>query len=138
MSTCREPRPRTARALASLSLAACLALAACTLGGCAAQHPPSSPPGVVGVVTTFVPGDGRPASMLVEATGTPASGSISDKAQVTVPPATRFFDASGNPASLESISAIRQGTPVRVWFAGAVAESYPVQGSADAIQILGK
>jgi hypothetical protein len=49
-----------------------------------------------------------------------------------------FFGADGNAASLDSIARLAKGTRVRVWFEGAVAESYPVQGSAKAVQILGK
>ena len=137
MSARRETRARTGLWVA-LALAALVGGAAFALVGCAAQRPPSSPPGIVGAVTSLVPGDGRPASVLVESTGTASPGSISDKAQVNIPPATRFFDASGNAASLEAIAGIRQGSQVRVWFQGAVAESYPVQGSADTIQILGR
>ena len=126
------------RSRSILMLAALVALAALALAGCAAQRPPSSPPGIIGTVTSVVPGDGRPAQVMVESTGTPTPGTISDKAAVNIPPTTRFFDASGNPSSLDAIAAIRVGSQLRVWFQGAVAESYPVQGSADAVQILGR
>jgi hypothetical protein len=76
--------------------------------------------------------------MLVESTGTPAAGTISDKAQVNIPPATMFFGPDGKAATLDSITHIARGTHLRVWFEGAVAESYPVQGSAKAVQILSK
>jgi hypothetical protein len=76
--------------------------------------------------------------MLVESTGTPAAGTISDKAQVNIPPATMFFGPDGKAATLDSITHIARGTHLRVWFDGAVAESYPVQGSAKAVQILSK
>ena len=33
--------------------------------------------------------------------------------------------------------AVQEGTKVTVWFSGGVAESYPVQGGASAVQILG-
>jgi len=124
-------RPRARLALAALALgAACLLLA-----GCAATLP-SDPPSVIGTVTSVVGGDGRPASFSVE--GTQAPGTISDKALVNIPPTTLFFGADGKAASLDSINAIGKGTSVRVWFQGAVAESYPVQGSAKAVQLLGK
>ncbi len=120
---------RTAIAL----LAAIIALSAlAVLSGCAPVLP-GTPPGITGSVTSFVPGDERPASMLVEGPAQP-SGAVSDKAQVTIEPATMFFDAQGKPTKASSIVV---GTRVRVWFNGAVAESYPVQGSASAVQILG-
>ena len=46
-----------------------------------------------------------------------------------------FFDSSGSPTKPSGVGV---GTNVRVWFSGAVAESYPVQGTAQAVQILGK
>jgi hypothetical protein len=118
--------------LVAIALVGALALAAC------APTVPSEPPGITGTVSSVVSGDGRPASFLVESTGTPPAGAISDKAQVNIPPSTMFFGQGGKAASLDSIAHIAKGTKVRVWFQGAVAESYPVQGSAKAVQILGK
>ena len=106
-----------------------------TSSGCAPGLP-SSPSSITGTVTTIVPGDGRPASFLVEGAQPQLQGAVSDKAQVSIPPATQFFDAQGGPATLAQVGAIARGTKVRVWFEGAVAESYPVQGSAKAVQIL--
>ena len=119
--------------LAAAVLACALLLAACFT----AVTPPSEPAGITGSVTSVVSGDGRPASMLVESTGTVA-GAISDKAQVNIPTSTMFFGPDGGAATLDSIARIAKGTRVRVWFEGAVAESYPVQGSAKAVQILSK
>ena len=128
---CRSP---LLASLAAAVLASVLLLSACI----SPPQPPSEPAGITGSVTSVVAGDGRPASMLVESTGTPAAGAISDKAQVNIPPATMFFGPEGKAATLDSIMHIAQGTRVRVWFEGAVAESYPVQGSAKAVQILSK
>ena len=132
----RAPRCRNPllAPLAAAVLASVLLLSACI----SPPQPPSEPAGITGSVTSVVAGDGRPASMLVESTGTPVAGAISDKAQVNIPPATMFFGPDGKAATLDSISHIAQGTRVRVWFEGAVAESYPVQGSAKAVQILSK
>ena len=129
-------RARAARTTALVAGALLLAIALPALGGCSPTLP-SDPPGIVGTVTTLVAGDGRPASISVEDTLQPA-GAVSDKAAVTIPPSTMFFDAGGGAASLAAISGIKRGTRVRVWFSGAIAESYPVQGSARAVQILGK
>jgi hypothetical protein len=109
-----------------------LACAAVTLVACAAA-PPSEPAGINGTVTSLVPGDERPGSILVEAPA--ASGSAGNKAQVTITPQTQFFDAKGG---LGKAAYIKVGTKVAVWFEGAVAESYPVQGTAKAVQILGQ
>ena len=118
-------------------IAALLGVALFALAGCAATLP-SEPPGITGTVTSIASGDGRPESMLVEGTNPQPVGALSDKAQVTIPPATMFFDTDGKAASLSSIAHIATGTKVRVWFQGAVAESYPVQGSSKAVQLLGK
>ena len=118
-------------ALPTLALLVAL-VAVLALVGCAATVP-TTPPGITGSVTSLVPGDERPASMLVEGGAQPA-GAVSDKAQVTIDPGTMFFDAEGTPTKAAGIAV---GTEVRVWFNGPVAESYPVQGTAQAVQILG-
>ena len=125
-----------ARTKALVATALLLAIALPALAGCAPTLP-TDPPGITGSVTALVSGDGRPASISVEGTAEPA-GAVSDKALVTIPPTTMFFDARGDAASLAAISDIAKGTRVRVWFTGAIAESYPVQGSAKAVQILEK
>lgn len=122
-----------ARPLAAVLVALTLVAGGLALTACATRLP-DTPPGITGTVTSLVPGDERPASMLVEGGAQPA-GAAADKAQVTVNPGTMFFDEAGNPTKPASIAV---GTRVRVWFDGPVAESYPVQGSAQAVQILGK
>ncbi len=121
------------RPLIAIVLALGLVAAVLSLAGCAAPVPPSTP-GITGTITSLVPGDERPASMLVEGDSQP-SGAVSDKAQVTINPGTMFFDAQGK-ATKASGAVV--GTKVRVWFTGPVAESYPVQGAAQAVQILGQ
>jgi len=111
-----------------LAIAAITALA---LVGCAPE-PPTEPPGIVGTVTNLVPGDERPDSILVEG-GVQAAGAVSDKAQVGIAPSTLFFSADGKPAKGSSIV---KGATVRVWFTGPVAELYPVQGTAQAVQVM--
>ena len=129
-------RTRNRSSLAvNVALLALLVLAAVVSTACAPTLP-SEPPGITGVVTQLAAGDGRPASITVEGTTQPA-GALSDKAAITIPPTALFFDGQGNAASLGAIAHIAKGTKVRVWFNGPVAESYPVQGSAEAVQILG-
>jgi len=119
---------RTARAL--LLVAVAMVLVATTIG--CAPTLPAETPGITGTVTSLVPGDDRPASLLVEGPAQPA-GAVSDKAQVTVAPSTQIFGPDGAEAAA---STIVQGASVKVWFEGPVAESYPVQGTAKAIQVL--
>lgn len=114
-----------------------LLLAALALTACSASLP-SDRPGITGTITTVVPGDGRPASFLVEAADPKLTNPVSDKATVNVPPGTQFFDDQGKQATLALVGKIGVGTQVRVWFDGAVTQSYPVQGSAKAVQILGE
>jgi len=119
---------RSAIALALVTLAA--AAVALSLVACA-PSPPSEPAAIIGTVTSLVPGDERPDSMRVE-TGAPPTSSALDKAQVAITPQTQFFDAKGAAGDAASI---KLGTKVAVWFEGPVAESYPVQGRARAVQI---
>jgi hypothetical protein len=137
----RRETPRHPPALAGrlvLPLVAALLLGALALSACSTDRTvPSEAAGITGAVVTIVDGDGRPASFLVEGPTPQPTGAVSDKANVSIPTSTQFFDASGKPATLDAIGAISKGTRVKVWFLGAVAESYPVQGSAKAVQILG-
>ena len=119
------------RTVRTLLLVVVAAVAVATTIGCAPTLPAETP-GITGTVTSLVPGDGRPASILVEGTSQP-TGAVSDKAQVTIAPSTQVFGPDGAEAAA---STIVQGASVKVWFEGAVAESYPVQGSAKAIQVL--
>ena len=127
------PVVRTAAAVAG-ALLLTVVLTACSAG----RTVPSEPAGIVGSVTSLVAGDGRPASFLVEGASPQPAGAVSDKANVDIATSTQFFDAKGAPATLNAIGGITTGTRVKVWFQGAVAESYPVQGSAKAVQILGE
>jgi hypothetical protein len=108
----------------TLLLALAAPLAACT------PTVPTETPGITGTVTSLVPGDERPDSILVE-----SAAPLTNKAQVTIEPVTLFFDAQGKPGKGSSVVV---GTKVNVWFSGAVAESYPIQGAARAIQVLGQ
>ena len=124
--------------LSMTALVAGALLLAVALAGCAGGRTvPADPAGITGSVTSLVAGDERPASLLVEGAIPQPAGAVSDKASVEIATSTQFFDAKGEPATLDDIGGIAKGTRVKVWFEGAVAESYPVQGSAKAVQILG-
>ncbi len=66
--------------------------------------------------------------------GEQPEGAVSDKAVVNVTKETAIFDADGKASTPDKLQV---GTEVKVWFAGPVAESYPVQGTASAVQITG-
>jgi beta-N-acetylhexosaminidase len=123
----RETALRLTRAIALVLAALVLATA---LAACAAA-PPSETPGITGTITSVTRTDER-VSILVEG-GKQPEGAVSDKAQVGVPPEADVFDAQGRKTSSD---VLRQGAEVRVWFTGPVAESYPVQGTARAVQVV--
>jgi beta-N-acetylhexosaminidase len=125
------PARTRAKPAVTLVLALCLALVA--VSGCS-QKLPTTTPGITGTITSLLPGTNGPANFLVQGNEQPA-GAVSDKAQVTIGSQTRFFDRYGKRIPPRGIGV---GTKVSVWFDGPVAESYPVQGTALAVQVFGK
>jgi len=93
---------------------------------------PTDVPGITGDITSVVPGDGRPASIFVEG-GKQPDGAVAQAAMVTIQPGTQVFGPDGKTADPATIV---QGATVKVWFEGPVAESFPVQGSAGAVQVV--
>lgn len=117
-----------------LALAAVLAVGTV---GCSPRLP-SEPPAIEGLITSATASGGR-AMLLVEVPAEELPGSESpsrgyDKASVTVSEDTLLFDAAGGTLAITRLS--RTGARVRVWFTGPVAESYPVQATASAVQLL--
>lgn len=136
----RSRRSRTFRRLAAVALVA-VALAALALGvsGCGLvggasgkAAPPSEPAGITGTITSVNKSDGGDAfgTILVEGGEQPA-GAVSDKASVTI---TEDTVVSKNGRRITPVE-LAAGMKVRVWFEGAVAESYPVQGTARFIEV---
>ena len=93
--------------------------------------PPSAPGDISGVVRDVKLSTMGPPVLLVVA-DSPTAGQV-DRAWVTVTPATAVWTATGRRGGAGDL---RQGETVAVWFDGPVAESYPVQAKAGAIQIL--
>lgn len=120
-------------ALAFVLLAALVGPSTVLLG--CESAPPAEPVGIRGTITGTQPGDGRPAAITVEGPRQQPKGAVSDKARITITPQTRFYDEAGKPNDPAQLTI---GVNVDVWFEGAVAESYPVQGSAKAVQIIGR
>lgn len=116
-------------------LVAC-ALALLATFGCASRVNkvvvPEEPAGIVGTISSVdAAGDGGGfGSILVEG-GKQPDGAVSDKAVVTITEET-LIARNGRRVPPEELKA---GMTVRVWFTGAVAESYPVQGTAKFIEI---
>ena len=100
-----------------------------TLTACSSK-PPSDPAGITGQITS-IEKTAEGASMLVEGGEQPA-GAVSDKAMCRIDGKTTIQRADGSEATVDDLTV---GTNVRVWFTGAVAESYPVQGTASFVVI---
>jgi len=92
---------------------------------------PDRAPDIRGVVVNTTRTAGQIA-MLVE--GDPEGGTTYDRASVTVTGSTKVLHRDGTSATLANVP---DGARIEVWFTGPVAESYPVQATADVILILG-
>jgi len=133
----------TKRALAALAVFAALSAAAVGCGGAADADPSptavrSSPSGVADITGTVVRldpgGDGSGLTLLVVAdAGVP---SAVDRASVRVGAETIVWAAAGDARRELTMGDLEKGQEVAVWFAGPVAESYPVQASAGAVAVL--
>jgi len=122
-------RLRSRRFAAAVTLMSLVIVAALVLSACGTPKPPKGPAGIVGKIETLQ-GDGNEWSMLVVG-GAQAAGAVSDKAMCRITGDTTIVDAAGAKISPDKLAV---GTTVAVWFTGAVAESYPVQGTAGYIE----
>ncbi|MDP2299840.1 MAG: DUF3221 domain-containing protein [Coriobacteriia bacterium] len=111
--------------LLALALATALGLGGCTSGL------PAEDPSIRGEITTLTPAPGG-GSLLIEAPD--AAESEYDKASVWITGETtlRRLDADGSTEPIE-FGDLAVGQTVDVWFEGPVAESYPVQASAETL-----
>ncbi len=120
------------RRLATLcAVVSLLVVAAAVLAGCGTPKPPSEAPGIVGKMESAEKLDGGEWSILVVG-GKQASGAVSDKASCRITGDTTIVDTAGTEMDPTELSV---GDTVAVWFTGAVAESYPVQGTAAYIEV---
>ena len=116
-------------------MAARFALALLFLVACGAAGAPDTRPDITGTITRLTPA-GSVGSILVEERPEQVSGSA--KASVRVTEATTIWRTAGTTTARGSFGELAAGLVVRVWFEGPVAESYPVQGAAKTIVILGR
>lgn len=132
ISTVRRAQTRAASALLAAMLVSTIFLM-----GCSGSKPPEETPGVTGEIKEFRRVDSGTviATMLVEG-GPQPHGAVSDKAMVSLTEETRIFSAEGERIEIgEFEDAASDGATASVWFTGPVAESYPVQGTAKAVQL---
>lgn len=91
---------------------------------------PEAPPGIRGVITKS---DTTVGSLYIMVEENPADSSGSPKASVRFNNETKIYRGSASDLERIGYSALTTGRKVSVWFAGPVAESYPVQGYASVI-----
>ena len=115
-----------------------LVLAVLALGvaltACASPRPPDGDPTVRGVVTEITPGgDGG----VVRIVWHDSLGEVYDldSIEATVDENTDLFDREGKVITFAELE-VRD--VVDVWVTGAIAESYPPQGRADALRVIGE
>jgi hypothetical protein len=98
------------------------------------EMPPTSQPSISGVITRaerVSAGNDVIARIVVEEN--PAESAGSAKASVRITPRTRIIAREGASSRSNPLDALIEGARVSVWFTGPVAESYPVQATADVV-----
>lgn len=125
----RQHRTRPAVRRSTLALIFGAMLMACG-DSTSAPDVPSGPAGIAGRITSVVPEGTYRGAIRVEAN--PLSSSGSPKADVTVLNGTIVLLTTRKEGDFRSLAV---GQWVRVWFEGAVMESYPVQGTAGTVVI---
>lgn len=110
--------------LAMLAMALLGTLTACKSG------PPKGKAGITGTVTRVDTADDGTMQLMVESSPG-ASGQPGAAASVRVDPKTPVVFQDGKDAR----AALKLGVTAEVWFKGAVAESYPLQGTAAYVRV---
>lgn len=96
--------------------------------------PPSGPPSIEGTITDMRIAGEHLTVIRVEENPSESAGSA--KASVTVSNTTRVIGTTGGGGMSRLRDELRPGRRVRVWFVGPVAESYPVQARAAALELI--
>ncbi|MBW6468881.1 MAG: YobA family protein [Coriobacteriia bacterium] len=130
LTAVRTPAAQHARRVAIiLILLAMLALAAC-----ASPRPPDAEPTIRGVIVDLTPGpDGTGLALIVwhESLGEVYE---LDSIAATIGEETELFDRGG---TIIDFADLKVRDVVDAWFSGPIAESYPPQGTADAVRVIG-
>lgn len=126
----------------AIRVAAALVLLVLTAGcaqGAFRSQPPDRTPDLRGVVTSIGWSGDTQQSALIVWTEDPVVGAKAayDAASVTFTNDTGYYRMVDGALESGSPASIVVGSVVEVWFTGAVAESYPVQATADAIVAVG-
>ena len=122
------PRIRVRRGVNALVAIMCLAASACSKSSTALE--PSRVADMAGRITSLTAAGAYSGSIRVEAN--PFSATTGAKAVMTVPASATIVLLTRAEGDFRALTV---GQWVRVWFNGAVALSYPVQGTAQAIAI---
>lgn len=118
----------------TLAVAAVMS-AALVLSGCFfLPGPPDGDPSIRGAITVITPGEGGLGAILVE--GPAGEGTSYDKASVNITGDTKLLLQRADGYGRITFADLKEGDAVEVWFTGAVAESYPVQATADTVVVV--
>ncbi len=125
-------RVRCVRARAAL-LAALMLAVGLGVAGCA-PTPPDTDPTIRGVITEITPGDESGGVVLVVWHDSLGEVLELDSIAASIDENTEVFDREGE---LIEFADLEVRDVVDVWVSGAIAESYPPQGRADAVRVIG-
>jgi hypothetical protein len=115
-------------------LAAIVLIVACS----PASITPDRPPDIVGTITSVQPSATADGATRVRIEANPADASGSPKMVLAVERETRLLDRRGgvDPRTI-AVDALRVGDRVEAWVTGPIMESYPSQGTAETIVVVG-
>jgi hypothetical protein len=120
---------------ARIALAVVLFAALFSLTACFAPVPPDAEPTIRGVITDITPGPEGTGVLLI--VWHDSLGEVYDLDSIagTVGEETDLFDREGN---VIEFADLKVRDVVDAWFTGPIAESYPPQGTADAVRVIGE
>lgn len=111
-----------------------LALSA-ALMACGSPRPPDTDSTIRGVITQVTPGPDGTGTILIVWHESLGEVRELDSISVTIGEETDIFDREG---SVIEFGALRVRDVVDAWVSGPIAESYPPQGGADAVRVIGE